>query len=540
MRWGLALGAAATLGAAALIGTQWAGSPTAAPTAAGTDILAQGRKQLADADGMAFAAAFGTGMLASVTSSLPDLDPVGERTMEDTSEMPASAEGPAGQRSSKTRVSVTGSGSRITLVTEVEIHEVRGGSRLNGRVRTTVSLDYCPDKDGKVVADIDYLASGDTGVANAAGSAGASTSLSAKGRATGSVNDQALLASIDQVFNVEHSTRSGQNPKDPGAADGASRQDVRGAYVLSSSDPMANTPVPGEPRMSLQQGAGGTVRAEVSRSDDSKATSASLGLLRVGLDHAITAIFDKAQAKWRSGACLEIVVRPPVQAGGKTNTTTPKERKTFEVAVRHKTEQTELPLPLDATFDGRDTLEPKHVDKAPGRFDYTAGADPKDYGNVALKSVSRRGIAQERVAFDNQQRLGGPFSARTSGPMQALAEGQVSWQAKPGAPDEFIPSGSVRVSGTRRKCTVRGEADLAEGDGELHVKRDAAGKPIEYRGHGIKMMPLHFTCAGVSATQSMPVAWFGTAEAFRTIGGDGVLEGSLDHGDIHWTWRFTR
>lgn len=165
-----------------------------------------------------------------------------------------------------------------------------------------------------------------------------------------------------------------------------------------------------------------------------------------------------------------------------------------------------------------------------------AGPDPKHYGIVALKSVSRRGIAQERVVFDNQQRMGGPFSARTSGPMQAVAEGRVSWQAKPGAPDEFIPSGNVTVSGTRRKCTLRGEADLAEGDGELLVKRDAEGKPIEYRGSGIKMMALHFTCGVVSATQTMPVAWFGTAKTFRPIGSDG----SLDQGIVHWTWRFTR
>ena len=46
---------------------------------------------------------------------------------------PADEKGPAGQRTSKTRVSVTGSGSRITLVSEVEVHEVRGNSRLNGR-----------------------------------------------------------------------------------------------------------------------------------------------------------------------------------------------------------------------------------------------------------------------------------------------------------------------------------------------------------------------------------------------------------------------
>ena len=501
MRWGLALGAAASLGAAAMIGTQWAGQPPQAP-----DVV--------DAAGVAFTGAWGSIMLAGVGASMAGLDPAGEKNIESSDEVPADEKGPAGQRTSKTRVSVTGSGSRITLVSEVEVHEVRGNSRLNGRTLITLGLDYCPDPNGKVVADIDYKASGDNAAAGPADTGGYSINVSAKGRATAQVDDQAALGHIDQVLNVEHSTRGGQGS--------TRREDVRSAYVLT-----------------LSGTAGQALRAEVTRSDNAKATVASVALLQLGLAPAIASVFEKAQAKWRSGACLELVVRPPVQAGGKANATQPKERKNFEVAVRHKTEQAELPLPIDATFDGRDTLEPRRIDKAPGRFEYVAGPEPKDYGNVALKSVSRRGIAEERVAFSNDQRFGGNFSARTSGPMQALAEGRVTWQAKAGAPDTYVPSGSVRVSGTRRQCKVEGEADLTEADGELHVKRDAEGRPTEYRGHGIKVMQLQFTCPRISQTQTLPVAWFGTAEAYRPVGGDGSMEGRLDQGIVGWTWRFT-
>ena len=464
---------------------------------------------------MAFTGAWGSVMLAGVATSIPGLDPVGEKVIESSDKLPADDKNPAGQRTSKTRVSITGSGSRITLVSEVEIHEVRGTSRLNGRTLITVSLDYCPDQGGKVVADIDYQASGDNAAAGPAETGGYSINVSAKGQATAQVNDLAALTRIDQALNVEHSTRGGQGS--------TRREDVRGAYVLTLSSAEGQVP-----------------RAEVNRSDNVKATGASVALLQAGLAPAIASVFEKAQAKWRSGACVELVVRPPVQAGGKANPTQPKERKNFEVAVRHRIEQVELPLPIDATLDGRDTLEPKRVDKAPGRFDYVAGPEPKDYGNVALKSVSRRGIAEERVAFSNDQRLEGSFSARTSGPMQALAEGRVTWQAKPGAPDTYVPIGSVRVSGTRRKCKVEGEADLAEGDGELQLKRDAEGRPTEYRGHGIKVMQLQFTCPRVSSTQTVPVAWFGTAEAFRPVGSDGSMEGHLDQGVVNWTWRFTR
>jgi hypothetical protein len=503
MRWSLALGAAATVGAAAMIGTQWAGKPTPAPEP--PDVV--------DAAGVAFTGAWGSVMLAGVAASIPGLDPVGEQTIESSDDLPADGTQPAGQRTSKTRVSVTGTGSRITLVSEVEIHEVRGASRLNGRTLITVSLDYCPDPDGKVAADIKYQASGDNATASPTETGGYSINVSAKGRATAQVDDQAALTHIDQALTVEHSTRGGHGS--------GRREDVRSAYVLT-----------------LSSAAGQAPRAEVSHSDDVRSTGASLALLQLGLAPAVAAVFEKAQTKWRGGACLELVVRPPVQAGGKANATQPTERKTFEVAVRHRIEQVELPLPIAATLDGSQTLEPKRVDKAPGRFGYVAGPEPKDYGNVALKSVSRRGIAEEKVAFDNREAFSGSFSARTSGAMQALAEGSVFWERKAGAADAFVPSGTLHVSGKRRNCTVRGEADLAAGDGELEIKRDADGRAVAYRGHGIKTMPLHYTCPRSSATMQTPVAWFGTAEAFRPIGSDGFIEGSLEHGDVHWTWRF--
>ena len=96
------------------------------------------------------------------------------------------------------------------------------------------------------------------------------------------------------------------------------------------------------------------------------------------------------------------------------------------------------------------------------------------------------------------------------------------------------------MSGTRRKCTVSGEGEITAADGELHLKRDAEGRPTEYRGHGIKVMQLQFTCPRASSTQTVPVAWFGTAEAYRPVGGDGSMEGRLDQGIVGWTWRFTR
>lgn len=545
MRWGLAIGAAATLGAAAMIGTQWAGSPTApestASTAAATaslESMARASRQAAAAEGVAIGGTLMSGTGLGLISTLLTLETGPELTKEDTEDVAADAEGAAGQRRVTMKVKVDGSGSRLTLKADMEMRETRGTSRTNTRARLTVGLDYCPDKDGQVIADVVYEGSGDTALTNAAGTAGYSVNLSAKGQAKASVNDQALMSRIDQDLRYEHSTRGGQNPANAAGQTGATRKATSGSFTIGTSTSLDSSVRASDNLVQTSKGRS-EVRFQAGPGDDPAAHSYLVSLTHLWLDTALTAIFEKAQAKWRSGACLELLVRAPVKAGGATNGTQPKERKNFEVAVRHQMEQAELPLPIDASFDGRDTLEPKRLDKAPGRFEYVAGPEPKDYGNVALKSVSRRGIAEERVAFSNDQRFGGDFSARTSGPMQALAEGRVTWQAKAGAPDTYVPSGSVRVSGTRRQCKVEGEADLTEGDGELHVKRDAEGRPTEYRGHGIKLMQLHFTCPRVSQTQTLPVAWFGTAEAYRPVGGDGSMEGRLDQGIVGWTWRFT-
>jgi hypothetical protein len=539
MRWGLALGAAATLGAAALIGTQWAGHPSATTTSADAASPAPGGppapSAVKDAQGRAYAGGFWAGMMAGAAAGVPGLDPVGEKLLESSQDLPAGSEGPAGTRSSKTRISVTGSGTRVTVLSDEEITELRGSARRSARARLSMSLDYCPDADGKVLAQIDYQASGDSAATEAGGSAGFSDNLSAKGTATGHVDDQALLVRIEQALHVEHSTRGGQNPA---VGQGqASRKAIGGAYGYGADYPVSNTPGDKPERPWVREAPGGTRRFDLRRSDDEKATLATLGWL-AGPAVAIDRTFEQAQGKWRSGACLELLVRAPLQAGGKTNPTQPKERKNFEVAVRHKSPQAELPLPLQASLDGRDSLQPQRVDQAPGRFDYVAGSEPKDYGRITLKSVSRRGIAQELVVFDNQQHLGGPFSARSSGVMQLVVEGQVHWQAKPGAPDEYTPIGELRVSGKRRDCTVSGSGDLVEGDGELHVQRDAEGKPAAYRGYGIKTMPLRFVCPKVTRTQDMPVAWFGTTESFRPVGADGTLQGELDEGEVRWTWRF--
>ena len=533
--------AAAGLGAAVLMGMALPASPwVPSAFAASPEALAAGSKQLAGADSGAWSTTWAAAQFGTMPISL---DPKGKTPPSVTTEdVPADANGPAGHRTTTTELSSEGSGSRITVRLDLKISEVRGRNRSNTRSRITATLDYCPDPNGKVVAQVDLQASGDNAIVNAAGTGGYSYNLSAKGSATGTVDDQALLARLAVEVSAENSVRGGQNAADAAGKPGNTRKASSGSARLSSGGAVQNSPTRDGPAngSTADFTAGRQLNIGELRGDDPGMTTSLSGMHWNILQAAIESTYQNAQAKWRSGACVEIVVRPPVVAGGKTNTTQPRERKSFEVAVRHKTEKAELPLPLQAALDGRDTLEPKRVDKAAGRFTYVAGGEPKDYGNVALKSVSRRGIAEDRVAFNNRQTLGGPFTAQVASIMQATATGRVSWQAKPGATDTFVPEGTITVQGKRRKCSAHGQAEIGPGDGELLIKRDAQGTPVEYRGHGIKMMALSFKCPGADMEQTLPVAWFGTAEAFRPVAADGSMSGSMEQGGVRWTWQFTR
>ena len=117
----------------------------------------------------------------------------------------------------------------------------------------------------------------------------------------------------------------------------------------------------------------------------------------------------------------------------------------------------------------------------------------------------------------------------------------VVWNAKPGSKTEFVPSGTLTVTGRQRDCTLQEQARITEADGELELKLGPDGQPTAYRGFGMKSMPLRFVCPKASGTQTMPVAWFGTTEAFQLLR-NGALQGSLSapDGPGTWTWSFTR
>jgi hypothetical protein len=101
-----------------------------------------------------------------------------------------------------------------------------------------------------------------------------------------------------------------------------------------------------------------------------------------------------AEKFWRGGKCLELLVDP---AGGDVDA----DSKTDVVAkVRHRFEGDELDKPVEATLDGVQGIDPANEEQpAPATITYMAGSEDGDVGNIAFKTVSKRGIAEKTVTF---------------------------------------------------------------------------------------------------------------------------------------------
>ncbi len=108
-----------------------------------------------------------------------------------------------------------------------------------------------------------------------------------------------------------------------------------------------------------------------------------------------TLTLDRAQDKWRSGACVKIE-----SSVGANPEAKPREEVHFTAKPVHKVEGTDLDKPVVATFNGRESARPLDVpQRAPAQLVYQAPAEEGPAGVVALKSTSNRGIGTLDVQF---------------------------------------------------------------------------------------------------------------------------------------------
>jgi hypothetical protein len=105
-------------------------------------------------------------------------------------------------------------------------------------------------------------------------------------------------------------------------------------------------------------------------------------------------IFEAAQEKWRSGACVRI------ESTESTRQVKPNESITFTNKVFHQIDGGELDKKIVATFNGVRSASPTDVEQdPPASITFTAGPTQRDAGTVKLKTTSNRGIGELSLTF---------------------------------------------------------------------------------------------------------------------------------------------
>lgn len=240
------------------------------------------------------------------------------------------------------RTTTTVQGSRLEIrVTWSATLDTDDGDPFDVSGSGAIRLDVCPDQGGQVVVELE--------VTERANQAGSTARMTITGRTVAAVGDDA------EVTSVRNEWTTGLDAQSPTAGN---------AFVEYTST-------------------GSRGPAEVSRTGGSGRLAGS-GQLRTKLESAaefatVMAI-DGARERWQNGFCVEIVADVP-------GIVKPGESTSFQATVRHRFDGTNPSVPIDVELQGRETLEPRRIERAPGQLTYRAPADKDQSATVKLSTT---------------------------------------------------------------------------------------------------------------------------------------------------------
>lgn len=245
----------------------------------------------------------------------------------------------------------------------------------------TGSIDVCPDASGVVPSTLAVQISltgktpGRTHIRN----------VTRNSKFTGTVNDSARLTRVHQDFTDQSSWEG----------------DINGGVDASASIDWTPNGSLGDLNQTSYS-SNRTTHGDVPDGLDNVLVWAQL------LDkYAVSKPYDSAQELWRHGRCV-MVTAPDyhaetpvdVEAQGKIQhdeTVDPGSETKFKVDLKHRFAGA-LRQPIDATFDGQKTLEPRRLE-GPGQLTYKAPDEQDKKATVGLTSMSKRGIGTLYLDF---------------------------------------------------------------------------------------------------------------------------------------------
>jgi hypothetical protein len=241
-----------------------------------------------------------------------------------------------------------------------------------------IDVDFCPDASGHSNAHIN-LKSSEIYSTGGGGAKGQSKEFSADVGIT--VGDDANISRVEGTNQGSDESRGGV------PAAGGSDADMP-ASTRQASDNIAND---GQGHRLADVPRDIKIGGEGSTAEDQIKLWGSMSLFTESM---VTAAAQEAEKLWKSGKCVELIVDPE---GGDVE---PDEVTTVTATLKHKIDGNELDKPVKATFSGVKSLDPDGEEQpAPATVTHTAGPDEGDWGRIAFKSVSNRGIAEKTVTF---------------------------------------------------------------------------------------------------------------------------------------------
>lgn len=302
------------------------------------------------------------------------------------------------------------SGSDVKMELDTDIHtnvtDTKSGSPvMTSTRRATIAgeIDGCPSAAGLVPGSLEV-----TSVEEVSTFAGptahvgthATSSQKRSSKFEGTSDDSATLGGVTQSFT------SDEQYKRSASADGGPDATQEGDLSFTATGINDGVPPGGEgfaPTIGDWSGAttSGTSTGAVTPGMTERLSGSA------GSDFAIIqAAYAEAQKVWRDSRCV-IVTSPtyiPESAFANNNKPTHTEEvekgstTEFQVGLGHRFKQT-VKAKVTATLDGKESIDPDHIDAPPAALTYVAPNEDGKDGVVKLESTSRQGIGRLTLTF---------------------------------------------------------------------------------------------------------------------------------------------
>ena len=451
--------------------------------------------------GLAFATAMiGTGFAGSAGINTP---------LNSTQTKTANGETTTGTMTG--HINYSTSGSQVTADVEIgvaiNVVDANTGAAIRSgsfRSQGKITLDFCPDVNGKVKGHVSVSIDGST---SGAGSA----SIRIEADVEGSVDDSATLIEIGVDAN------STQTTTPPGGSARTLTTSANYRAPVGARGNVLNINASQATGQSLTQGPGDLTQAEASAAAEQIGSAAGSTVYLIG---------EFAQKKWRGGECVEI------RATEQSRDVAKNELIQFESKVWHKIENVELHKNIVNEFTGKSSVDPVDIPvPAPVTNSFKAGPMTNDTGTITMTTTSNRGIGVLSLTF----RVKGGWLIDTpnrGGRLSGLKCGDPT--------GEWVVKGTYSALGMTGKqdWTITINADEATGKFVYYTDQQGnpGGAPVTVYVSGFARGNVTLSIDPVTSLAHMHLTeTFHTYNATTELGGEGSdQDAPLESYDLDW------